>query len=187
MRLKKKTKRRLRSVTVILLVAILLLPILGNAVMQNKQGTNKEIDPRLLEEMRKAQEKPMEKYPVPSVEGSYQVTEIVDGNTIKVLWGDEERMITLIGIDPVDTSENTLKSLVENEIVHLELESNAKENEDTLEAYIYHGDGTFINRALLLTGDARLDESKEKRKYKEELISAQDAARSAGAGCWARR
>ena len=169
----------------ILLVAALLLPVFGNAVMQNTQGTGEEIDPRLLEEMLKAQEEPAEEYPVPNIEGSYQVTEIVDGNTIKVLWGNEERAVSLIGIAPVDTSESALKSLIENEIVHLEFEQDVSESEEALAAYIYHGDGTFINRALLLTGDAKLKKEAENKKYVDELISAQDAARSAGVGCWA--
>lgn len=185
MRLKKKTKRRLRSVVVILLVAMLLLPVFTNVLLQNTQGTDQQIDPRLMEEMLKAQEEPAEGYPVPNIEGSYQVTEIVDGNTIKVLWGDEERTVTLIGIDPVETSKRALKSLIKNEIVHLEFESEDTESQDTLKAYVYHGDGTFINRALLLAGDARLNENEENRKYIEELSTAQDAAKSGGAGCWA--
>lgn len=170
-----------------LLVMVLILPIFGNVVLQDTQGTSEEIDPRLMEEMLKAQKEPAEEYPVPNVEGSYQVTEIVDGETIKVLWGDEERAVKLIGIDPVNTSESALKSLIENEIVHLEFEGDAAENEDVLKAYVYHGDGTFINRALLLTGDARLNEDEKNRKYIEELTTAQDAAKSAGTGCWAER
>jgi len=184
LRLKKKTKRCLRSVVVIFLVIALLLPIFTNVLLQNTQSSQQNIDPRLMEEMLKAQEEPAEDYPTPDVEGSYQVTEIVNGDTIKVLWGNEERAVTLIGIDPVDTTERALKSLIENEIVHLEFESDAEENEDILEAYVYHGDGTFVNRALLLTGDAKLDEGQENKKYIEELKSAQDAAKSSGAGCW---
>lgn len=176
LRLRKRTKRTLQIVLMILLILMMLMPVCINFVPQQSTG----IDPRLLAEMQTAQEEPEKK-----IEGSYQITDFVNGNCFTILFGQEPRDVKLIGIKDNSCSAEELENFIADDMVDLAFDRQ-QEDDGKLLAYAYRADGTFINQEMLARGLAEMKEEKKNTLYAEDFRLAQEAAKGKGIGSWAK-
>lgn len=161
----------------ILLILMMLMPVCINFVPQQSTG----VDPRLLEEMQAAQETPDK-----NIEGTYQITDFIDGNCFTILYGQEPRDVKLIGIKDKSCSAEELENFLADDMVDLAFDQQHEDEEKKLLAYAYRADGTFINQELLAMGLAEMKEEKENTMYAEDLRLAQEAAKGKGLGRWAK-
>ena len=128
------------------------------------------------------------------------VTQVVDGDTIRVGRGWRNATVRLLGVDTPETvhpdkpveflgpeaSEFTKKSL-EREKVHLEFEPlNPMDKYGRLLAYIYMSDGTLFNAELVKRGYARVIAPSHFRYY-DEFHNYEREAMASGIGIWAAR
>ena len=133
------------------------------------------------------------------LEGIFVVTEVVDGDTIKVTTGNEEVTIRLIGINTPETkdprkdvecfgleSTNHLKQLIENKPVSLKSDTSQDETDRYGRAlrYVFLEDGTNVNLAMIKDGFAYEYTYAKPYYYQEEFIEAEDLARNSGLGLW---
>lgn len=159
------------------LILMMLMPVCINFVPQQSTG----VDPRLLEEMQAAQETPDK-----NIEGTYQITDFIDGNCFTILYGQEPRDVKLIGIKDKSCSAEELENFLADDMVDLAFDQQHEDEEKKLLAYAYRADGTFINQELLAMGLAEMKEEKENTMYAEDLRLAQEAAKGKGLGRWAK-
>jgi len=170
---------------IVALIAIT-LPVFSQFLPQTQ--TSGMMDPRLMEEMLKANDSAKEasgQLPGEQVEGAYQVTDVLSGNTLSVLWGDVEETVKLIGVKAIDGSKEELKSMLLGDIVQLEFDAQEKDAEGNLLAYAYREDGLFINREMIALGYAKCSGETENVKYESELEQAEVSAKAQSLGCWA--
>lgn len=177
MKLRKRTRRTLQITFTILLILIMLMPICINFIPQQSTG----IDPRLLKEMQAAQEETEKK-----VEGTYQITDFVNGGCFTILYGQELRDVKLIGIKDKSCSAEDLENFIADDMVDLAFDQQHDDEGGTLLAYAFRSDGTFINQELLAMGLAEMQEEKENTMYAEDLRLAQEAAKGKSLGRWAK-
>jgi hypothetical protein len=161
----------------VLLILMMLMPVCINFVPQQSTG----VDPGLLEEMQAAQETPDK-----NIEGTYQITDFIDGNCFTILYGQEPRDVKLIGIKDKSCSAEELENFLADDMVDLAFDQQHEDEEKKLLAYAYRADGTFINQELLAMGLAEMKEEKENTMYAEDLRLAQEAAKGKGLGRWAK-
>lgn len=161
----------------VFLILMMLMPVCINFVPQQSTG----VDPRLLEEMQAAQETPDK-----NIEGTYQITDFIDGNCFTILYGQEPRDVKLIGIKDKSCSAEELENFLADDMVDLAFDQQHEDEEKKLLAYAYRADGTFINQELLAMGLAEMKEEKENTMYAEDLRLAQEAAKGKGLGRWAK-
>lgn len=162
----------------VFLILMMLMPVCINFVPQQSTG----VDPRLLEEMQAAQET-LDK----NIEGTYQITDFIDGNCFTILYGQEPRDVKLIGIKDKSCSAEELENFLADDMVDLAFDQQHEDEEKKLLAYAYRADGTFINQELLAIGLAEMKEEKENTMYAEDLRLAQEAAKGKGLGRWAEK
>lgn len=178
----------LKYILIVLMIIVMLIPIVSN-FLPNKQSN--EVDPKLLEAYLNSQnetteEEKTEPTYIPQIEGTYQVTDVPAGNMLTILWGNEERNVKLIGIKEVSTSKETLQKMIDDDFVQLEFDAVEEDSKGNLLAYAYHTDGSFINRELILFGNAKVDKNiSDNTKYLVEFEDAQVAAKNNQVGCWA--
>lgn len=161
----------------VFLILMMLMPVCINFVPQQSTG----VDPRLLEEMQAAQETPDK-----NIEGTYHITDFIDGNCFTILYGQEPRDVKLIGIKDKSCSAEELENFLADDMVDLAFDQQHEDEEKKLLAYAYRADGTFINQELLTMGLAEMKEEKENTMYAEDLRLAQEAAKGKGLGRWAK-
>ncbi len=164
----------------------LLLPLLEPSVSQK---------PKSLPKRSKSAPRPIE-------EISFRVTEVIDGDTIRVQehWG-ESKPLRLLGIDAPETVHP------DRPVEHFGEESSAKATEvmlrrtvnletDDLQgtydkygrllAYVWLKDGTLVNEWLVRHGYAREQTYQNKPcKYRDQFLAAEAEARRARRGMWA--
>lgn len=177
MRLRKRTRRTLQITFTILLILMMLVPICINFIPQQSTG----IDPRLLKEMQAAQEEPEK-----NIEGTYQVTDFIDGSCFTILYGQEPKDVKLIGIKDKSCSAEELENFIADDMGDLAFDKQQEDEDGKLLAYAYRPDGTFINQELLAMGLAEMQEEKENTMYAEDLRLAQEAAKGKSLGRWAK-
>lgn len=177
MRLRKRKRRTLQIIFTVLLIFMMLMPVCINFIPQKSTG----IDPRLLAEMQAAQEE---------IEGTYQITDFVNGNCFTILYGQErikmQKDVKLIGIKDKSCSAEDLENFIADDMIDLAFDEQQEDEDGKLIAYAYRADGTFINQELLAMGLAEMKEEKENTMYAEELRMAQEAAKGKGLGRWAK-
>lgn len=156
---------------------MMLMPVCINFIPQQSTG----IDPKLLAEMQTAQEDTDKK-----VEGTYQITDFVNGNCFTILFGQEPRDVKLIGIKDKSCSAEDLKSFIADDMVDLAFDKQQEDEDGRLLAYAYRADGTFVNQELLAMGLAEMKEEKKNTLFAEDLRLAQEAAKGKGRGRWAK-
>lgn len=142
----------------------------------------------------------------------YQVSDIVDGDTYKVLIQNYEFKVRLLGIDTPEASNNpktrrdsqrdgqdvqeiiTLgklatnyvhKYLNEGDSVKLELDVEHFDRYDRILAYIYLMDGRMMNEILVREGYAQIMTYPPNVKFQELFLEAQRDARNNKRGLWA--
>ena len=131
--------------------------------------------------------------------GPYEVTDIIDGDTIWVNVDGEHEKIRLLCIDTPesvhpDKSKNTeegeyasdrVKNLLEGESVYLEYDASPEDKYGRMLAYVYLDDGeTMIERILLSEGLASIMTVQPNSKYADEFYKIQKKAREEGKGFW---
>ena len=130
--------------------------------------------------------------------GEYQVTRVVDGDTIEVNYNGTEEKVRLIGIDTPESvhpdeeknskygeqaSEYT-KQLLEGKTVKLEFDVEERDSYGRLLAYVYVDD-IMVNKKLLEEGLAQIATYPPNVKYVDEFTKIQEEARENKKGFWA--
>ena len=110
-------------------------------------------------------------YPIEFFAGdtAYQVTRIIDGDTINITYKGKERSVRLIGVDTPETvhpskpiepygKEATvfLKNLLKDESVYLRFDTEKTDKYNRMLAYLYRApDGLFVNLEIVRQGYGR--------------------------------
>ena len=122
------------------------------------------------------------------------VERVVDGDTFVLIGGERVR---LIGIDtpesvhpekPVEPfgreASAYLKKLVEGKGVRLEFDVQDRDRYGRLLAYVYLGDGTFVNAEIVRNGYAAVLTVPPNVTHAEEFLALQREAREGRRGLW---
>lgn len=128
-----------------------------------------------------------------SVSGTFEVTRVVDGDTIEIEGGEKVRYIgidTPETVDPrkpvqcfgVEASKKN-KELVEGKTVRLEKDITDRDKYSRLLRYVWVGD-LFINLELVKQGFASSYSYPPDIKYQKEFLAAETEAREAKRGLW---
>jgi micrococcal nuclease len=134
----------------------------------------------------------------PNVELPARVTEVVDGDTVRVTLAGGRESVRYIGIDtpesrrpgtPVEcfakaaTAYN--RRLMDGEAVSLRTDVEPRDRYGRLLAYVYRRrDGLFVNAALVRDGYATVLTIPPNVAHAEEFVRLQRRAREAGRGLW---
>lgn len=127
----------------------------------------------------------------------YEVTRVVDGDTIVVTKGDETFKVRLIGVDTPESvhpnkekntefgkiASNYTKEKLLNKEVKLELDVQEKDKYGRALAYVYI-DGVMFNKMLLESGMAQIATYPPNVKYVEEFKEIEQRARNNKVGLW---
>ncbi len=143
-----------------------------------------------------------EKAPVPSTSSEYtyySVTEVVDGDTIKINIGGITTTLRLIGLDTPETldprkpvqcfgkeASNKAKELLSGKKVRIEKDSTQGELDKygrTL-AYVYREDNLFYNKYMIEQGYAHEYTYNTPYKYQADFKVAEKSARENQKGLW---
>jgi micrococcal nuclease len=125
------------------------------------------------------------------------VTRVIDGDTIEVVFDGTKEKVRLIGIDTPesvhpDKTKNVpygkiatefTRSSLEGKEVQLEFDVQERDRYGRLLAYVYVG-ATMFNETLLEEGHAVLATYQPNVRYVEFLTAAQSRAAAAGNGLW---
>lgn len=129
----------------------------------------------------------------------YAVTDVVDGDTLKINMGGTVETLRLIGIDTPETvdprkpvqcfgteASNRAKALLSGQKVRIEADStqDTRDKYGRLLVYIYRDDGLFFNKSMVADGYAYEYTYDKAYKYQAEFKAAQLAAQNAGKGLW---
>jgi micrococcal nuclease len=139
--------------------------------------------------------------PPPAAPGAARVTRVVDGDTIEVDLAGRAEKVRLLGIDTPETkhptkpvqcfgkeaSERTAALLPTGTDVHLERDTEERDDYGRLLAYVYRSsDGLFVNLALVQDGFASLLTIRPNTTHLPELTAAETEARTRQLGLWGR-
>ena len=136
--------------------------------------------------------------PTKAVKPTYEVTRVVDGDTIEINYnGTKEKVRFLLIETPEsvhrDTSKNVAygkiasdytKKLLEGKSVSLEFDTAERDRYGRLLAYVYIGD-TMVNELLLSEGHAKVVVFQPNVKYVEKFRNLEAEAKSSKKGIWA--
>lgn len=140
----------------------------------------------------------------PSVQTSsqyqyYAVTDVVDGDTLKINMAGTVETLRLIGIDTPETvdprkpvqcfgteASSRAKVLLSGQRVRIEADStqDTRDKYGRLLVYVYRDDGLFFNKAMVADGYAYEYTYDKAYKYQAEFKTAQLAAQNTGKGLW---
>jgi len=139
---------------------------------------------------------PQEQTPVVTY---YNVTKVVDGDTVKISMNGSVTTLRLIGMDTPETvdprkpvqcfgveASNKAKELLSGKKVRLEYDTSQGEQDKygrTL-AYIYTEDGTLFNKYMIEQGYAYEYTYDEAYKYQSEFKQAEATAKATNKGLW---
>jgi len=120
--------------------------------------------------------------------GNYEVTRVIDGDTLEIEGGKKVR---LIGINTPEKGQpyykeatDKLEDLVLDKEVRLEMDVTDEDMYDRLLRYIYVGDA-FVNLEIVKAGLATSYEYEPDTKYQEMLDEAEQEAKDTEVGMWA--
>lgn len=129
----------------------------------------------------------------------YHVTDVVDGDTIKIRKDGIIETLRLIGIDTPETvdprkpvqcfgkeASSMAKQLLLEKNVRIESDStqDTRDKYGRLLVYVFRDDGLFFNKHMIAEGYAYEYTYNVPYKYQAEFKSAQENARSSGKGLW---
>lgn len=186
-----KNKLDKKTLLIILLILILLL--------QNSENSPSEQSSKSSTVSTESVEAPVIKETNPIIETLVPVTEVIDGDTFKVLIDGKSETVRLIAVDtpelshpqkPVqcfaDEAKKYLVSMIQGKNIKLENEpkDNDRDRYGRLLRYVYLEDGTNINNALVKNGYAFEQTYVEGYKYQELFKTSQKEAEGKKAGLW---
>lgn len=131
----------------------------------------------------------------------YEVTDVIDGDTFKVMIDGREITVRMLGINTPEIvdprkapecygpeSSAETKFLLNNREVKLVLNSNREKTDiyGRLLAFAYRDDGLFINESLIKNGFAREYTVGSPYQYQAEFKEAQNEAKEGGKGLWSK-
>lgn len=131
--------------------------------------------------------------------GLYEVTQIIDGDTITVTRDGAEEKVRLLGIDTPEVDETRgpvecfgkeasakTTSLLTGESVSLETDPTQAERDKygRLLAYVYTADGALVNKILVEGGYAREYTYDKPYTYQADFKAAEKTARAKESGLW---
>ena len=135
--------------------------------------------------------------PPPAAQTEAQVTEVVDGDTIKVTVDGQSYTLRYIGIDTPETvhpdkpvewmgpeASAANRRLVEGQTVYLEKDVSDTDRYGRLLRYVYLADGLVVNAELVRLGYAHASTYPPDVKHQDVLLNMQREAREAGRGLW---
>ncbi|MEZ0209276.1 MAG: thermonuclease family protein [Candidatus Paceibacterota bacterium] len=129
----------------------------------------------------------------------YEVTSVIDGDTIHIDMDGVDEKVRFIGINTPETvdprtqvqcfgkeSSERLKDLASGEIVRLEYDDtqSMRDAYGRLLAYVYLEDGQMLNRKMIADGYAYEYTYLTPYKYQSEFRDLQNIARTSGRGLW---
>jgi micrococcal nuclease len=130
----------------------------------------------------------------------YQVTDVIDGDTIDVWMNGKETRVRLLGVDTPETvrpgspvecfgkeASNYTESMLLGEIVYLETDSSQAEYDryGRLLAYVYlEGSNVSFNQMLLAEGYANMYKNNVPIKYEADFAESERLAREYNKGLW---
>jgi micrococcal nuclease len=131
--------------------------------------------------------------PTEATQSTYLVTQVIDGDTIKLETGDTIRYIGIDAPETVDSKKGTEcygqqaadynRQLVKDKQVTLEKDVSETDSFGRLLRYVYL-DGTMINEKLVRDGYALISTYPPDVKYQDLFLSAQQEARENNRGLW---
>jgi micrococcal nuclease len=126
-----------------------------------------------------------------------QVMDVLDGNTIRVNLGDRAETVRYIGINAKATTlptkgpppggadaADTNRQLVARQQVRLELDTQERDREGRLLAYVYVAD-KMVNAELLRRGSAEIMTIQPNVRYRDLFVTLEQEARDDRRGLWA--
>lgn len=126
----------------------------------------------------------------------YNVTRIVDGDTIVIDYKGKQEKVRLIGVNTPETvkpnspvehygkeASDFTKKMLTNKKVELEFDIGQRDKYNRLLAYIYL-DGVMFNKTLVKEGYAQVMTIPPNVKYADEFIKLQKEARENKRGLW---
>ena len=136
--------------------------------------------------------------PLPQQE-YYAVTDVVDGDTIKIRMGKKDETLRLIGMDTPETvdprkpiqcfgreASNKAKELLSGRKVRIEMDPTQGDRDKygRLLAYVHRDDGLFYNEYMIRQGYAHEYTYDTPYKYQTTFKAAQISAEAAQLGLW---
>lgn len=129
----------------------------------------------------------------------YEVTDIIDGDTFKVMNGDRELTVRMLGINTPETvdprkapecygkeASDETKELLKGGEVRLELNPNREKYDiyGRILAYVYLPSGLFVNEYLVRNGYAREYTVGSPYEYQKQFRSDEKYAETHNIGLW---
>ena len=129
----------------------------------------------------------------------YEVTDVVDGDTFKVMNGNREVTVRMLGINTPETvdprkapecygkeASDETKELLKGGEVRLELNPNREKYDiyGRILAYVYLPSGLFVNEYLVQNGYAREYTVGSPYEYQKQFRSDEKSARNELLGLW---
>lgn len=145
---------------------------LSEAALDNQQQEDKESDNK-------------EEY--------YEVSRIIDGDTVILEKNGEKETVRLIGIDSpekdqcfYEESKKRIKELTSDKLIKIENDLTQDERDiyNRLLGYLYTKDGQFINKQMVSEGYAREYTYKKPYIYQGEFLSSEGGAKRQALGVW---
>ena len=133
-------------------------------------------------------------------ETDVRVVRVVDGDTIVVRIKGVQEKVRLIGADTPETVDPRgsvqcfgeearafTKSLLENQIVHLEADTSQDDRDryGRLLRYVFLNDGTLVNEKIITDGFGHEYTYRRPYKYQTDFKNAELSARESKKGLWA--
>ncbi|MEA2715036.1 MAG: micrococcal nuclease [Candidatus Parcubacteria bacterium] len=129
----------------------------------------------------------------------FTVSRVIDGDTIRAIYGKKEITVRLLGIDAPETvdprkpvgcfgneASKELKDILRGRNVRLELnpEREVTDKYARYLAYVYRDDGLFVNEYLIVNGFAREYTYGSAYSLQKRFKAAEKQARGHGNGLW---
>ena len=126
----------------------------------------------------------------------YKVINVVDGDTIDIMYNNKKERVRLIGIDTPETkhptkgvepygkeASNFTKDSLLNQYVNIEFDVSERDRYGRLLAYVYL-DNVMFNKTLLQQGYAQVSTFPPNIRYVNDFIELQKIARENEIGMW---
>jgi micrococcal nuclease len=129
----------------------------------------------------------------PDFVGDFQITRVIDGDTLEITGGEKVRYIGIDTPEIVDSrkpvqcfgkeASDKNKELVTGKTVRLERDTIDRDRYNRLLRYVYVGDN-FINLELVKQGFARSYFYPPDIKYQDQILQAEQEAKKTKIGLW---